>query len=366
MLLRSIIESSLTENLMSRLRALLFTTAALALPPASAHALDGVVASIKPVHSLVAGVMEGAGEPHLLVRGAASPHTYSLRPSDARALESAGLVFWVGPRMEVALDSAIDTLGSDAHVVELGEVHGLLRLPFREGGPFEAHEHEDDEHGHDAANHDHEAEEAGLDDHGHDDDGHGHEETAGAGNDDHGHDDHGHGGFDMHLWLDPENAAAMVDEIEEALSEADPDNAARYAENADRLRKRLDDLSTEIAAELEPVKDKPFVVFHDAYQYFENRFDVRAAGSITVSPDVMPGAERLSEIQQRVRELGATCVFAEPQFEPKLVAVATEGTGAGSGTLDPLGAELADGPDLYFELMRGMAASLRECLSQAE
>jgi zinc transport system substrate-binding protein len=169
----------------------------------------------------------------------------------------------------------------------------------------------------------------------------------------------------MHVWLDPENAAAMVREIEEALSQADPDNAALYAGNADALRARLDDLSTEIVATLEPVKDRPFVVFHDAYQYFENHFNVRAAGSITVSPDVMPSAERLREIQQRVRELGATCVFAEPQFEPRLVTVATEGTGAGSGVLDPLGAALDDGPDLYFELMRGMAASLRDCLAGA-
>ncbi|MEX0954856.1 MAG: zinc ABC transporter substrate-binding protein [Rhizobiaceae bacterium] len=350
---------------MPRIRALLLAATALAIVPAQAQALEGVVASIKPVHSLVAGVMKGAGEPHLLVRGAGSPHTYSLRPSDARALESAGLVFWVGPRMEVALDSAIDTLGGNATVVELGEAHDLVKLPFREGGPFEGHDHED-EHGH-------EADSAGHDDHDHaedgheesaehhdDEDGHGHEEAAEA-----EHDDHGHDGFDMHVWLDPRNAAAMVHEIEEALSEADPDNAALYAGNAEALRARLNDLQTELAAELAPVKDKPFVVFHDAYQYFESRFGLHAAGSITVSPEVMPGAERLREIQQRVRELGATCVFAEPQFEPRLVTVAIEGTGAGSGTLDPLGAELADGPDLYFELMRGMAASLRDCLAGA-
>ena len=338
---------------MPRFRALLLSATVLALAPAPVHALEGVVASIKPVHSLVAGVMKGAGEPHLLVRGAASPHTYSLRPSDARALESARLVFWVGPRMEVALDSAIDTLGANARVVELGDAHGLTRLPFREGGPFEAHEHEGDEHGHDA-------EASAHDDHDHDDEGHDHEETSVA-----GHDDQAHAGFDMHVWLDPENAAAMVDEIEEALSQADPDNAALYVENADALRVRLSELETEIVATLEPVKDRPFVVFHDAYQYFEKSFGLRVAGSITVSPDVMPGAERLREIQQRVRDLGATCVFAEPQFEPRLVTVATEGTGVGSGTLDPLGAELADGADLYFVLMRTMAASIRDCLTEA-
>jgi zinc transport system substrate-binding protein len=182
-----------------------------------------------------------------------------------------------------------------------------------------------------------------------------------------GHDDHdqAHGAYDMHLWLDPQNAAAMIHEIEEALAAADPANAELYAANAGKLQARLAELQAEIAAELEPVKDRPFVVFHDAYHYFEERFGLRAAGSITVSPEVMPGAERLREIQARVKELGATCVFAEPQFEPKLVTVATEGTGAGSGVLDPLGAAIDDGPDLYFELLQNMASSLKDCLSQA-
>ncbi len=345
---------------MSRLRALLLASAGAILLPASAHALDNVVASIKPVHSLVAGVMGDLGDPHLLVRGAASPHTYALRPSDAQALESARLVFWVGPNLEASLDRAIDSLGADATIVELGEAHGLTLLPFREGGAFEAHEHGDDEdHGEEAGHDDHDHEDEAAD-HDHDDDDHG--EMA---EDDHGHEDHDHGAYDMHVWLDPVNAAAIVQEIAEALAEADPENAAQYAENADRLNMRLEELTTEISAELEPVKDKPFVVFHDAYHYFENRFGIEAAGSITVSPEILPGAQRISEIQEKVRELGATCVFAEPQFEPKLVTVTTEGTGAGTGTLDPLGAAIDDGPDLYFDLIRNMATSLKDCLSTA-
>lgn len=350
---------------MSRLRPLCFA-AALAVLPAPASALDSVVASIKPVHSLVAGVMGDTGTPHLLVRGAGSPHTYALRPSDAAALESASIVFWVGPEMETFLDSAIDTLGSGAEVVELGEAHDLIKLRFREGGAFEAQDHGDDDHeaGHDDHAHDH-------NDHAHEEAGHDHEKKEAVhDHDDHHHGDeahagHHHGEFDMHIWLDPQNAAALVHEIAEALSGADPENAAAYEANAAALRSRLGELTTEIAAELEPVKDKPFVVFHDAYQYFEARFGLKAAGSITVNPDVMPGVERMREIQARVRELGATCVFSEPQFEPKLVTVATEGTGAGSGVLDPLGAALEDGPELYFELLRGMASSLRDCLAQA-
>lgn len=161
------------------------------------------------------------------------------------------------------------------------------------------------------------------------------------------------------------NAKAMVHEIEEALVAADPAHAATYEANAAALMAKLDTLITEVSAELEPVHDKGFIVFHDAYQYFENRFDVTASGSITVSPEVIPGAERLTEIRAKVTELGATCVFSEPQFEPRLVSTVTEGTQARSGVLDPLGAGLEDGPDLYFNLIRDMATSVKTCLTEA-
>ncbi|MGB0674482.1 MAG: zinc ABC transporter substrate-binding protein, partial [Candidatus Puniceispirillaceae bacterium] len=188
-------------------------------------------------------------------------------------------------------------------------------------------------------------------------DEHGHED-----HDEHKHDEHAHHGEDPHVWLDPVNAKAMVHEIEEALVEADPSNAAAYEANAEALMSRLDDLVAEIDAELEPVKGRGYVVFHDAYQYFEARFGVSAVGSITVSPEVLPGAERVAELQDKVRDLGATCVFSEPQFEPKLVATVTENTNAGTGVLDPLGTSIDDGPDLYFTLIRNMAASLKGCL----
>ena len=152
---------------------------------------------------------------------------------------------------------------------------------------------------------------------------------------------------------------------QKALASADPDNAAAYAANLESLNGRIDALDREIAETIAPVKDKPFIVFHDAYQYFEKHYGIRVAGSITVSPEIMPGAERVAEIHQKVKELGAACVFAEPQFEPKLIQVVTEGTAARSGTLDPEGAALTEGPDLYFELMRSIATSLQDCLSGA-
>ena len=289
-----------------------------------------VVVSIKPIHSLVAAIMQGVGMPDLIVDGASSPHTYALKPSNARSLQQAQLVFWVGPGMEAFLQKPLTALGSNATVVELDDAPGITKLKFREGGAFEPH---DDGDGHDAG-----------DEHA---DGH----------------DHDHGEFDTHLWLDPHNAKAMAAEITTSLVAADPANALTYEANQKTLNDKLDALDTEIASTVAPVKDKPFIVFHDAYQYFEHRYGVRVSGSITVSPETIPGAQRVAEIHSKVADLGATCVFAEPQFEPKLVNVVLEGTSAKSGVLDPEAATLPQGPDLYFDLMRDIASSLKSCLS---
>lgn len=370
---------------MRRMKTILLATSVLAGSTLAANAELNAVASIKPIHSLVSAVMEGAGKPRLIVEGAGSPHTYAMKPSQAKMLQDADVVFWVGHELEAFLEKPMETLGAKAKSVELIDTHDLIKLEFRKGGAFDKHDH-DDEAGHDDhddhdhsenaesdGDHDHKHSEAKAD-HAHDDD-HKHEEAKAEHDHDHkdgetaashdDHDDHEHGAFDTHIWLDPINAKAMVHEIEEALVAADPENAAIYKANAETAMGKLDALIAEISTELEPVKDKGFVVFHDAYRYFEERFGVTAAGSITVSPEVMPGAERVAEIRARLQELGATCVFAEPQFEPKLVTTVTEGTQAKSGVIDPLGAALDDGPDLYFDLIRGMATSIKACLSEA-
>ncbi|MBW8786267.1 MAG: zinc ABC transporter substrate-binding protein ZnuA [Rhizobium leguminosarum] len=295
-----------------------------------------VVTSIKPIHSLVSAIMQGVGEPELIVDGAASPHTYNLKPSNARALQDAKVIFWVGPGLEAFLEKPLQALGQDASIAELDNAPGLVKLPFREGGAFEAHDDGDEHHEADAAH-----------------------------SPDADHDDHEHGTFDTHLWLDPMNAKAMASEITTTLVAADPANALTYQANAKALDDRLTALDKEITATVAPVKGKPFIVFHDAYQYFEHRYGIRVAGSITVSPETIPGAERVSEIHRKVGELGATCVFAEPQFEPRLVNVVIEGTRAKSGVLDPEAATLKAGPDLYFTLMRGIANSMKDCLSSA-
>ncbi|MGB0756406.1 MAG: zinc ABC transporter substrate-binding protein, partial [Candidatus Puniceispirillaceae bacterium] len=178
------------------------------------------------------------------------------------------------------------------------------------------------------------------------------------------HDEHDHGEFDPHVWLDPNNAKILVAEIEEQLTKIYPKHADTFAKNANTITKELDALRDEINLELKDVKSKGYIVFHDAYQYFERRFDMSALGSITVSPEVMPGVNRIRKLQQKVKQLEAICVFSEPQFEPKLVATITENTSAGSGVLDPLGASIEKGPQLYFKLIRNMALSIKECLSK--
>ena len=302
------------------------------------HADINVVTSVKPVHSLVSGVMKGVGKPDLIVQGSASPHTYSLKPSQAKKLEEADLVFWMGHELESFLEKPLEAIANNAKVVELIDTEGLKRIKMREGGAFDDHGH--DEH----------------DEHDEHDDHKDHDEHE-------GHDDHGHGEFDVHVWLDPENAKVLVNEIKHELIELDPSNSATYQENAEALIVKLDQLIADVSVKLASEKDKGFVVFHDAYQYFEERFGMRAVGSITVSPEVLPGANRIRELQEKIVELNAHCVFSEPQFEPKLVSTVIEGTQANTGVLDPLGASIQDGPELYFTLIHNMANSLYECLS---
>ena len=313
-----------------------------------------VVVSIKPVHSLVAGVMQGVGEPALLVKGAGSEHSYSLRPSEARALEQAEVVLWVGETMETFLVKPLRALAGNAKVIELWEVPGLILLATREGGMWEWHEHGDEHADADAdhsrrepvGQHEGEREHAETD----------HEEAG----------EHAHGETDMHIWLDPANAKVLVAAIARALGEADPDNASTYLANAGRLHERLDELDRSLEDRLATVAERPYVVFHDAYQYFEQRYGVSAVGAITINPTVRPSAQRLAEIQGRLQELGAACVFAEPQFEPALVDIVIEGTNARKGVLDPLGAALDAGPDQYFRLMSDLADSLVNCLGRAQ
>ena len=285
-----------------------------------------VVVSIKPLHSLVSAVMQGIGTPKLIVEGASSPHTYSLKPSNASDLQKADLVFWFGHDLEAFLEKPLQALASKAKVVSVLKMKGIQSLPPRESGTFEHHDHG----------------------------GNSTSQTVPEGEE-----------VDAHIWLDPENAKIITKQIAKELSDADPAHATQYLTNADAEITKLDILEQQIAKTIAPVKGKPFIVFHDAYQYFEQRFGINVAGSITVSPDSVPGAARISEIHKKVIELGATCVFSEPQFEPKLINVVMEGTSARTGVLDPEAANLAEGPQLYFDLLTNIANSLVECLTKS-
>ena len=339
----------------------LWTGMALGAVVASPVAADApkVVASIKPVHSLVAGVMQGVGEPALVIQGVGSPHTYSLRPSEARAIEQADIVFWVGEGMETFLVKPLEALPTDARVVELAEADGVTLLPTREGGMWEAHVH-DEEHEQGDGHHHDEDEHAAQ----HDEDEAGHHEDEEQAH--HGDQAHADGAADMHIWLDPHNAEAMIAAIAAALSEVDPEHAALYQQNAAALRQDLERLDAALRAKLAPVRERPFVVFHDAYQYFEQRYGLNPVGAISIGPDRRPGAQRLGEIRDRLQVTEAACVFAEPQFEPAVVETVIEGTGARKGVLDPLGATLEAGPGLYAQLLESLAGSLTECLGAGQ
>jgi zinc transport system substrate-binding protein len=340
------------------------TTSLLAVPcgfAVPAVAAPAVVVSVKPVHSLAAAVMQGVATPSLLLEAGQSPHTYSLTPSQAAMLERADLVVWVGPALESFLARPVRNIAVPDASFPLIRLDGLSVLQAREGGAWAGH---DPMHG------------AGSDaDHGH---GHEHALEPGDGVAQGRDSQPTHTGdtipgetiqgmpadtVDPHVWLDPSNAKRIVDALAQRLRQIDPDNAAAYRANAKAAIERIDALDAELEQTLRPVRSVPYVVFHDAYHYFENHFGTNAVGSITLSPDRKPGAQRLAEIRRKITELDARCVFREPQFAPDLVQTVVENTDATVATLDPLGVDHPAGPDAYPQMMRDLGASLRACLS---
>jgi zinc transport system substrate-binding protein len=303
--------------------------AGLLLLAACAPAIAGprVTVTIKPIHSLAAAVMEGVAEPKLLLGGAASPHSYALRPSDAAALNEADAIVLVSKNLEAFLGKAIASLPAKARVIELEQAPGLSLLPVREGGPHGTETGEKDDDGED------------------------------------GHEGHHHGGsFDVHFWLDPQNAIAIARHLRQELSAIDPAHAEQYRENTEKLEAALKALDAEIGVTLAGLKNRPFIVFHDVTQYFEKRYGLASAGAITLSPERPPGARRLADMRARIEQTAAICVFSEPEFPPKLVQMLTQGTNARQGVLDEVGAAIPPGPAQYFALMRADAASLAGCL----
>ena len=287
----------------------------------SVNAEIKVVTSIKPIHSLASYLMDGVGKPDLIVDGYASPHGFALKPSHAKMLQEANLIFWVGEGLENFLEKPLKSIAKNAEKIELMEIKGLTKLKFRERNIFDGH-----------------------DDHGHDEDG---------------HEGHAHGEYDPHIWLDPVNAKVILNEMVKHLIENDEKNASIYKSNLNKALKDIDGLIKKIKSELN--KDFKSIVFNDAYQYFEVRFNVTVLGAFTVNTDVMPGAAQLSEIREIIEHDKVSCIFSEPQFNPNIINAVAKDMNIKTGVLDPLGATLDPGKDLYFDLIKNMSKSFKGC-----
>ena len=307
-----------------------------------AHAEIKVVASIKPIHSLVSYVMDGVGTPSILVDGSSSPHTFQLKPSHAQMLQDADIVFWIGEDLESFLETPLESIATNAKKITLMELDDIELLKFREKHIFEEHAEHDD-HG-DEHEEGHDEHEEGHDEH---EDEHGH------------HDEHNHGEFDIHFWLDPAIAKVIVKNIADELSNIDVANKATYEANASKAISELDELIAETKLKIN--KNATYVVFHDAYQYFEERFGIEVLGALSVNPEILPGAKQLVEIREVIEHENVNCIFSEPQFNPSIAKTIAADTGVKAAVLDPLGAELDPSKDLYFDLIADMASSFSGC-----
>ena len=319
-----------------------------------ANAETKVVASIKPLHSLISYVMDGVGTPDIIIDGSSSPHTFQLKPSHASMLQEADIVFWIGEDLESFLETPLDSIAKNAKRVTLMDSNEIDLLKFREKNVFDDHDEHGDEHNEHGDEHDEHGDEHDEhgDEHGDEHDEHGDE------HDDH-HDGHAHGEFDIHFWLDPEIAKTIVSIVARELSEIDVANKSTYEANA---KKAINDLDTLIAETRSKINsDATYIVFHDAYQYFEKRFGIEVIGALTVNPEVLPGAKQLAEIREVIEHEKVNCLFSEPQFNPSIAKTIAQDTGVKASVLDPLGAELNPGKDLYFDLIGDMASSFESC-----
>lgn len=304
--------------------------------PLPAVAAPKVVVSIKPLHSLIAGVMGEIAAPELLIGDARSPHEISLAPSDVRKLSQADKVFWIGPTLESSMAKIVYTTVGESRSVELLQASGMETHGIRKSGLWERGA----------------ADEKGEGDAGHAED---HEL--------HGIKKNSKSALDPHIWLSPRNAEAIVRVAATELSLIDAQNADRYRQNSEKVIARIKTMDVEIRQRLAKLRGLPYVVFHDAYAYFERQYGLNPVGSLSVSAERTPGARRVQQLRERIKTLGARCVFSEPQFETALVRTLVEGTDARSGRLDPLGAGLTAGPDAYFLMMDGLADALLDCLA---
>lgn len=292
-----------------------------------------IIVTLKPLHSLVAAVTDGVTEPQLLLDGYSSPHFFQLKPSAVRAVHDADMVVWVGEGMESFLIATLHGLSEPQKVIKMAGVEGLKLLPLRERG-FHDHGHEspdeqqDEPHGHNGG-----------------------QATASIDVTD----------LDNHFWLDPDNARLVVGAVAEKLALQDPENAATYQQNALRAQRRLSQLAIEVEQLLADSHDKPFLVFHDSFQYFENRFNLSSAGVISIQPDAHPSAQRIRALHQMIADSHVECLFSEPQFKSRSIKMLVDDTDIKHAVVDPLGSTFDKGPEMYFDWMSATTIAIRDC-----
>ena len=359
----------------------------------------GVVTTIQPINSLVSAVIGNTGKTISLIPAEISPHEYKLKPSDAKKMQEANIIFFVSNHLESGVTKVFKNLPKNIKIIDLLEETGIEHLAIRDNEAWERHDHhgheghddhdDHDKHGKKHDDHDdHDKHSKKHDDHDHDKhakkhDDHDDHDKHGKKHDDHDHDkhakkhdDHDHDKHakkhddhddhqskdDVHIWLSPDNAIKIVKKVNEELSLLFPDNASQYKENSNNIINKISDLKSELTKDLAPIKDKPYVVFHDAYQYFEKAFGLNAVGSVALEGDIASSPKQISFIKDKIKKLNASCVFQEPQFDSKLVKIVVEGTNAQIGTLDPLGVNISGKENFYIQLLKNMAKSLKECL----
>lgn len=314
--------------------------AALLACSAVAQADIRVLTSIKPLQLIAAAVQDGVGTPDVLLPASASAHHYALRPSDVRRIREAELFYWIGPDLETFLPPVLK--GRSGATLAVQQLPGLTLRHFGDApASEEAGEHDEhDEHGHDA---------------------HEHETAAAHDEDEHDH-DHRPGSLDAHLWLLPANARVIAERMASDFAAADPANAARYQANSAAFAQRLEALDGRLSERFEGLRDKPFFVFHEAYDYFEAAYGLRHAGVFSAGGEAQPGARHVAAMRERLQQAGPSCVFSEPPARPRLAETLTRGLPVRMAELDVLGVNLTVGARGYEQLVEDLGDTLADCL----
>ena len=307
----------------------------------------GVISTIQPINSLVSAVIGNTGKSITIIPSEQSPHDFKLKPSDVKVLQNGNIIFYVSNHLESSITKVFKNLPKNIKLINLMEESGVNHLAIRDNDAWERHDH----HGHD----DHDD----HDKHGKKHDDHDDHDKHGKKHDD--HDDH-EKEDDVHVWLSPDNAIKIVQKVNKVLSLYFPENSKIYNDNTTKFIDKIRNLKMELVKELSPIKNKPYIVFHDAYQYFEKTFELNAVGSVALEGDIASSPKQISLIKDKIVKSKALCVFQEPQFDSKLIKIVVEGTDAKIGTLDPLGVNISENKDFYLQLITNMAKSLKECL----